>query len=365
MTDWFRRYLLPGFVLQSICIVGGYGTGRELVEFFLRYGPVGGLLGMLPTTLLVSIACMLAFELARMFQKYDYRGFLQILLGRGWLLYEIAYLVSILLILAVVGSATGSIFADTFGLPGVAGTLLLLAVVALLVFKGTRVIEGVMSLWSFVLYGVYLSLFLLSVFRFGPEIRHALASVPAAPGWLLSGTRYGSLQLALLPAVLFATTHISRRKEALIAGAVAGPILMLPAALFLTAMLAHYPNILERPVPVSQMLQALDSRVLMLAFPIVLFGTFIETGTGMIHAFNERLAAALRALGRKLPNYLRPAIAIALIAGALLLSRWGVIDLIAVGYGAMTWVFMIVLVIPLLTIGAWKVLRSPGGRPPV
>ena len=43
----FKKYFLPGFVFQSMVIGGGYGTGRELVEFFLRYGPLGGLLGML------------------------------------------------------------------------------------------------------------------------------------------------------------------------------------------------------------------------------------------------------------------------------------------------------------------------------
>jgi len=40
------------------------------------------------------------------------------------------------------------------------------------------------------------------------------------------------------------------------------------------------------------------------------------------------------------------------------MSRWGIIDLIAVGYGAMTWVFIGIFVIPLLTIGAWKVTRK-------
>ena len=43
----FQRYLLPGFVFQSVVIAGGYGTGRELVEFFLTQGPLGGLLAML------------------------------------------------------------------------------------------------------------------------------------------------------------------------------------------------------------------------------------------------------------------------------------------------------------------------------
>ena len=47
MSDWFRRYLLPGFVFEAAVIAGGYATGRELVEFFLPAGPWGGLLGML------------------------------------------------------------------------------------------------------------------------------------------------------------------------------------------------------------------------------------------------------------------------------------------------------------------------------
>ena len=143
----------------------------------------------------------------------------------------------------------------------------------------------------------------------------------------------------------------------MIAGALAGPILMIPATLFFFAMLAHYPVILERPVPVNYILQMLDSPILMILFPIVLIGTFIETGTGMIHAFNERLAGGMKALDKTFPDYMRPLIAIALLVGALLMSRLGIIDLIAVGYGAMTWVFFGVLVIPLLTIGVWKIFR--------
>lgn len=208
-----------------------------------------------------------------------------------------------------------------------------------------------------VLYGVYLALFAMSIYMFGPAIKNALLTTPAEPGWLLSGTRYGALQLALLPAILFATTHITNRREAMIAGALAGPILMIPAALFFVAMLAHYPAILERPVPVNYILQMLESTTMYIVFPIVLIGTFIETGTGMIHAFNERIAGGMASLGKNLPDYARPAIAITLIVGALLMSRWGIIDLIAVGYGAMTWVFIGIIVVPLLTIGVWKISR--------
>ena len=364
MLAWFRRFLLPGFIFQSLCIAGGYGTGRELAQFFLSFGPTGGLLGMLPATMLMSAGCAVAFELARMSRCYDYRSFLNVLLGRGWIVYEVAYLLAILLILAVIGSATGALFAEAFGLPGMAGTIFLLALIAFLAFKGTRLIEGVLSVWSFVLYAVYAVLFVLSMKVFGPAIREMLSYPIVEPGWFLSGVRYGALQLALVPAVLFATTWFTGRRDALVAGLLAGPILMIPALLFMLAMLGHYPDIMQRPVPVNHMLEALDSRFLLIAFPIVLIGTFIETGTGMIHAFNERVAGSLKALGRTLPAAARPAIAIALLVGALLLSRWGIIDLIAVGYGAMTWVFIGIFVIPLLTLGAWKVSTRRLGAPP-
>ena len=65
MNDFFRRYLLPGFVFESAVIAGGYATGRELVEFFLPAGPWGGLLGMVVGMLVWSAVLMVSFELAR------------------------------------------------------------------------------------------------------------------------------------------------------------------------------------------------------------------------------------------------------------------------------------------------------------
>ncbi len=358
MLSWFRRYLLPGLVFQSMCIAGGYGTGRELVEFFLSYGPWGGYLGMIPATIVISLVCMVGFDVARITRTYDYRNFMRILLGRAWVIYEVAYLIGMLLVLAVLGSAAGAIFTETFGLPAMTGTVVLLFSIAFLAFFGSRLIEGVMSVWSFVLYAMYLGVFLLSMKLFGPVITETLQNSHAEPGWLSSGIRYGALQLGLLPAILFATSDIQNRKEAMIAGALTGPVLMIPAALFFAAMLAHYPDILQRPVPMNHILEELHSPFLLYMFPIVLIGTFIETGTGMIHALNERVAGAFEATGRHLHNWVRPLIAVGMIISAVLMSRWGIIDLIAVGYNILAWVFVLVVVVPLLTVGIWKILRS-------
>ena len=38
----FRRYVMPGLVFQGVLIGGGYGTGREIVEYFMRWGDSSG-----------------------------------------------------------------------------------------------------------------------------------------------------------------------------------------------------------------------------------------------------------------------------------------------------------------------------------
>ena len=53
-----KRYLLPGFIFQSVVIAGGYGTGRELAEFFLPYGPKGGLLAMMLVSMTFWSECL-------------------------------------------------------------------------------------------------------------------------------------------------------------------------------------------------------------------------------------------------------------------------------------------------------------------
>ena len=58
----FRKYFLPGFIFQSLIIGGGYGTGREIVEFFLKFGPVHGLWNMLITTIIWSVVLALAIN---------------------------------------------------------------------------------------------------------------------------------------------------------------------------------------------------------------------------------------------------------------------------------------------------------------
>jgi len=337
-------------------IAGGYGTGRELVEFFLKFGPIGGLLGMWLVSVVIWCAvCAVTFELARLCKTYDYRTFARQLLGRLWWSYEICYLIMMLIVLSVIAAAAGSIVQQLFSAPYFVGVVLMMGAVGFLVLKGTPLVERVLSFWSLVLYAVYIVFLVACVAKFGDDIASGLKQGEVKPGWFVGGLKYAAYNLAMLPAVLFAVRHIERRKEAFVAGVLAGPITMLPGFFFYLTMVGRYPDVLSETLPSLFLLNELGSSPFLYIFQIMLLGTLVETGTGMIHAFNERLATALEEKGRELATGIRPAVAVLLLLLATIVAQVGLENLIAKGYGTATYGFWIVFLIPVLTIGVYKI----------
>ena len=359
-ASWFRKLLLPGFVFQSVVIAGGYGTGREIAEFFLTLGPKGGLLAMAVSTLIWSVVCALSYEFARVTGSHDYRAFFGHLLGRAGIVYEITWYGFMLIVLAVIAAAAGSILQETFGLPYLVGVIGMTVLIGLLIFKGTDTIERFLSAWSFVLYGVYVILFAWALARFGPGIRDAFGASEVGSGWFVGGVAYAGYNLAIIPAILFSIRYVETRKEAFTAGALAGPIAMIPALLFYVAMVAFYPAVTDQPVPANVVLEGLGSRWFQILFQVMLFGTLVETGTGMLHSVNERFAASLEERGRSLSDRARAQIALGWLVVGAVIAQFGLIGLIARGYGTLTWVFIGIYVVPIMTIGVWRIAKANG-----
>lgn len=355
----FRRYLLPALVFQSVVIGGAYGTGRELVQFFLVEGPLGGLLGIGVTMVVFSAVSMVTFELARVWGAFDYRHFFQELLGRGWWLFELCYVVLMLIVLAVVAAAAGSILEETFGLDYWVGVVGIMVAVGALVFGGNEVIEKFFSWWSVVLYALYVVFFAWCFRSFGGDIAANLGAESAGTGWMWAGLSYAGYNLAVIPPVLATLRLHETRRETFVAGFVTGPIAMIPALLFHLAAVGQYPDIQTATVPTNVLLEILGSRTFQVAFQVVLFGTLVETGAGLIHAFNERISGLKTDQEGELQTWVRPAVGVGLLTGATVLSSFGLIDLIARGYGTMTVGFIVVYVVPVLTVGVWKLRTTP------
>jgi len=157
--------------------------------------------------------------------------------------------------------------------------------------------------------------------------------------------------------VLFCLKHLKSRKEAISAGLLGGGRGIQHGFLFFIAVVGFYPSILPEEIPAIYVLQKIGMPVLLIIFQVVLFGTLIETGTGFIHSVNERIQSALRAKGKELSRWQRPLVAALLLLIAFGFSTFGLINLIAKGYGNASWGFLLAYIIPLLTIGIYKLMK--------
>src|SRR5665648_25814 len=358
-SDTFKKYFVPGIVFQSVVIAGGYGTGRELVEFFLSFGTVGGFIAMIAISGVIwSLVCAATFEFARVFKAYDYRTFFTKLLGKAWWGYEVCYMVLLLIVLAVIASSAGSILNELLGWNYYIGVVGMMIGVGVLVFKGTDAIEKFLSYWSFLLYAVYILFLVITFTKFGSNISNSFATGTVESGWALGGFKYAFYNLGIIPAVLFSVRHIETRKEAVGAGILAGIIGIIPGVLLYVAMMGFYPEVLTVAVPTVFILNAINSPVLQFTFQIVLFGTLIETGTGFIYAVTERISSVYKEKENKMPTWIIPSLTIILLAVGVFIAQFGLIGLIAKGYGTITWGFFIFYVVPVLTWGVIKIRNN-------
>lgn len=355
-NSWFQRILLPGLLFQSVMIGGGYSTGRELVEFFLGLGPIGGFLALLAACVGFSVVAVFSFELARITLSFDYRNFFKNLIGPGWIIYELAYFALGLLVLAVIGAAAGEVVAEHLGFSRIVGTIALVGFICVLVLYGTALIERVLTIWSLILYTVYLTLVILYISRFDVSIDFSLPDRQLVLDSVTNGVKYLGYNIASLPVILFCIKHMQSRSDAVTAGLLVGPLAIIPAGLFLLMLFAAGPDVLHSALPADDLLQRLGYPVLTIVFYVVVFGTLVETGAAYIHAVNERIAIAWGESGKTLPNWVRPCIAaIVLILSVVLAQKIGLIGLIADGYGTLTWIFLAVFVLPLLTVAQKRI----------
>lgn len=360
----YAKYLLPGVLFQSTLIGGGYASGREVVQFGGRFGPVG-LWSIAVILLGFSVIAAFTFEFARVTRAYDYHSFVRGLIGPLAWLFDLLFVVMAVLVIAIVAAATGEVAQETLGIPSFLTIAAVVLVVGALVLGGGRMIEGFKSVGTVLLYVAFAVFGTLVLVRFAPEVGRGLAAAPpdgeTAGAAMLTGAQYVSYNLVVLPAVLFALYRQSSRRETMTSGAVAGLLGTIPFVLTFLCLMAFYPDseVLDAPVPWLSMLGEVGGPLLVGAYAIVVVWTLAETATGLVHAIMERLDVGLGAMDRRpLSPGARGAVTVLLLAASLLLAQIGIVALVAQGYGTMAYLFFALYALPLLTIGVFKVFRS-------
>lgn len=360
----FRQLLLPAIIFQSVLIGGAYATGREIVEYGARFGP-GGLWSMLAIFIGFTTLSALTYEFARVTRRFDYRSLVRELIGPAWPLFDALFITLVIIVIAVVSAASGAIAEQVLGVPQFAGVLAVMALVSLINAAGRGFIEGFKSIGTAVLYAGYVA-FAGSVLSSGGDRIAAAMAAPMPAGvtvaaMLGTGLLYVGYNIIGVASVLFTLDQLKSRSQAMLAGLITGVLSTVPFLLTYLAVMVYYPDeaVLGAEVPWLVMLGRVGGEGLAAFYALVVAWTLVETAVGYAHAVTDRVSLARIETGRaglsaRQAGWL--AAAILLLAAAL--SRFGIIALVARGYGAMAWGFLALFVAPLLTVGVRRIWRA-------
>ena len=365
----YGKYLLPGVLIQSVLIGGGYATGREVYEYGAKFGAYGWVSGI---TIAIGFALLavLTFELCRIYKTYDFKSFIEKVIGPLWPVFDALYVILMVFIIAIMAAATGSIVQSVLHLPMLFGEGLVILIVGILNFYGDEIIEKFETVGTVLLYAGYILFTIMVLSKYGDNIGPVLASGTTASYQgefsmglaVWTGILYVAYNICAIPMGMFSLKRQTERKETVLSGLFAGLLMTIPWFLTYFAMLCFYndPKVVGANVatPWTEMIQrTTNSPLILTLFSIVLGWTLIETATGCIHALIVRINAAYVKKGEKpMSRGVKGGMTIGILALSLILSQVGVIDLIGSGYMYLAYAYILLYLVPVCTIGVYKIL---------
>lgn len=364
----FRVILIPAGVFLAVMFGGGSASGLEVLTYFTSSGPASGLVALAIAGLILGVIIFMVYELGRIYRAYDYHLFSETILGKKAApLYEIFVTCCMFLSLAYATTAGATAMADHFQLSQHVVTAVLLGLVIYLTYRGRELIERSMIGTAIALLTCTFAMASGAMYLEGDAIRNSIEQSDIDFEKLSAPlVTYIVAIAAYVPIMLYSSRDLTSRKETFVAGMISGAVFTSPLLCMHLAFLSRYPQILEQRIPndwiASQVMPTLFSHV----FVIVLFIAILQTGVGLMQGFLERIDNwSFQARKKHLNAKTRILITTAVLISCFLLSRLGVVALLAKLYAFAFNASLVIFIFPLFTIGLYKIIKfkNAPGRP--
>lgn len=346
--DKLRRIIVPGIIFQAVIIGGGYISGREAMEYCIKFGN-NGIFVLLLCSVLFAAFLYLSFLTVYKFKTYDYRTFSIKLLGKYWILFDVLFLFMAVVAIAVVLSTTAKTAESQFNFNYLITTIILVFFLAIISFLGYKWIVRFKGLGTFLLYAAYIYFFIRIVWLPNTS-RQPVSELSINVNWMLSSLQYVCYNLVAVPSCFLAIKELKSKKEVMQASIIGGILSMLPM-LLIFIMLLPEKDLVNASIPLLELFKSKIGISALYIYYFILVIVLVDTGVGLIHAISDRIENHISTFSIiSFKKIYRSVIAIILSVLSIMLAQFGVIDLVGEWYGNAAWGFFVLMVIPLLLI---------------
>jgi len=349
---------------------GGFATGNQEVNFFVKFGWYSALLPIL-AMVIVAWTYRNALILAKDAHAHDYRSFANALYHPYEKLlaplFEICLLATILIAVSSSIAGAGALMRKTLGVPFFLGITGIGVLVLCLTIFGAELIIRVLRYKAYFLIVALFILAFLGLKAGATNFRHAWAVRETfgthSPEAIWKALLYVGFQaFGLVPAI--SVSHgITTRRECNLFGAFGVILNGGFLAVMCIMLLGFAPAALKETLPVHFVTLRLGIPWLQIIYSLLLFVALMGTAISFVFTSVARFEKAWtpregRSVNLRLRRAIIALVTVLICTGA---STFGLTALVVKGYGTVGYAGLLLVVLPLLTIGALKNRRLATG----
>ena len=337
-------------LMFSTYIGPGYASGTQTVSFYLTKGSMGVFLAPVVLGIITFFWCWLTFEFNRVYRPRDYKEQFSMIyrnpVANKFFIFmkELTSFGQLFVVVSAMISGAATLMKNYLGIPMLVGTILFAAAVIVMTMQGTSLVAKVSNVLTIVIIGIVLYITIIGI---GPTWEGMKSFVEAGSqpedygftkfyAWFVIINSVANFIAGMNASVPYCRENIHSRKDSIVAAA--GNAILCTAATIACTMLfsAGMPAIAEEPLPMVYTLRELvgaGAWVQYLYFVIAL-AAMLSTGISIIYGMSERWSPVVGAklLKNSKPAVVRIAVSGTMIIACMLMSSFGILNLIRIGY---------------------------------
>jgi len=287
-TNWGATIQIAAVYVGTV-VGAGFATGREIVEFFSRFGLIG-LIGMLMSGyILIFLGSKLMVISARI-NAESYEEFNEYLFGRS-----IGKVINVFVLFMLIGvcgvmlAGAGAVFEEQLGLSKVSGVLITIVLSIIVMIVG---IKGLFAVNTFVVPLMIMFSFILMILSLRlPNFMDQLLYIPnVTDGWkaVISPFSYTAFNLGLAQAVLVPVAAEVKDEQTIRNGGILGG-----AALTVILISSHFtlimlPNFASYEIPMAIIMKNLAAGLYWI-FVLVIYGEIFTSVIGNVFGLEKQI----------------------------------------------------------------------------
>lgn len=336
IRSWISSLQVAAVYVGTV-VGAGFATGREIVEFFTKYG-IYGLAGILVVGLLFIFIGTKMLILSKRIQAQSYQELMVFLFGKKFGGFVNVFMLLILLgLTSIMLSGAGAIFYEQLGLSVRIGVILTIILTICVMFFGVKGLFGVnlIVVPMLILFSVMLAIQSFSIESL--VITHEDSS--ASLNWILAAFSYAAFNLTMASAVLAPLANEIKDEKVLKRGGILGGIFLTLILISSHIALSTLPDLLQYDIPMAEVMKTTLFSFYFI-YIAVIYGEVFTSVIGNLFGLEKQIISYI-----KVPRMI---VICAILCIAAFISKIGYSSLISSLYPIFGYLCLVMLILLIL-----------------